>query len=102
MTYSENVVKSALRKNEKNDIKLDYFYSKWGSIVLLTFTLMSDVKKKDYYHAGYKKKRNKKRQASSPLNDNAALSVSSDNNRLSKDQSRKCKKVLDNTSTRSN
>ena len=30
------------------------------------------------------------------------MSVNSDNNRLSKDQSRKCKKVLDNTNTRPN
>ena len=63
---------------------------------------MSEGKKGDHYHAGYKKKRNKKRQASSPLYDNRSHEVSSDNNRLTKEQSRKCKKVLDNTNTRSN
>ena len=70
---------------------------------------MSKNKKCEYFHAGYKKKRNKKRQATSPLNDNGSLCVNSgedagnnSNNRTTKKQSKKCKAETNKMNTQSN
>ena len=66
---------------------------------------MSENKNSDYYHAGYKKKRNKKRQATSPLNDNGSLCMNSGehsgNKRTTKKQSKKCKTETNKTNTQS-
>ena len=69
---------------------------------------MSENKICEYFHAGYKKKRNKKRQATSPLNDNGSLCVNSgenagnnSNNRTTKKQSKKCKTETNQINTQS-